>query len=159
MTDHHDPEALRALEALLPHRPPMLLLDRFVAGDPDHAVASLRVRADGPFFEAGRGLPAWALVEVFAQTAALIGGLKAAHDGVPVAQGFLLGTRRLDCPVSHVPEGVELTVEARTRFTDGAGMGAYHCRVTDEAWPVECVLTVYTPPASEADADDPGDAP
>lgn len=136
----------------------MLLLARFLGGDPEHARARLDVHRNLPLVEAGRGLPAWALVEVFAQTAALIGGLAARAEGVPVAQGFLLGTRRLDCPVSHLPEGASFTVEARTEFTDGAGMGAYHCRIIEPDWPVHCVLSVYTPPASPPTADaSPGD--
>jgi predicted hotdog family 3-hydroxylacyl-ACP dehydratase len=143
------PEHRAELERLLPHRPPMLLLDRLIGGDGTHARALAVVRDGGRLVEAGRGLPAWALVEVFAQAAALIGGLRAREEGIPVAQGFLLGTRRLDCPVAHVPVGTELLIEARTEFTDGAGMGAYHCRTLNEDWPVECVLTVYTPPAQE----------
>lgn len=147
---------LRELEALLPHRPPLLLLERLVEGDPGHAVAEARVRAGDPLVEAGRGLPAWALVEVFAQAAALIGGLAARARGETVAQGFLLGTRRLDCPVSHLPVGSQFTVEARAAFTDGSGMGAYHCRIREPQWPVECTLSVYTPPAVMATPGDTG---
>jgi predicted hotdog family 3-hydroxylacyl-ACP dehydratase len=138
---------------LLPHRPPMLLLDRLLAGDGTFARAEARVSADHRFYEAGKGVPTWALVEIFAQTAALIGGLKSREDGVPVPQGFLLGTRRLDCPVSHVPAGTTLVIEARTEFADENGMGAYHCRVLNGDLPVECVLTVFAPPANRSEGD------
>lgn len=140
---------LETLEALLPHRRPMLLLDRFVDGDGGEegwARAEARIDEQHPFFEAGRGLPSWALVEIFAQTAALIGGLQARQDGVPVPQGFLLGTRRLDCPVSHIPAGTVLVLEARTSFRDSNGMGAYHCRTLNDGLALECVLTVFAPP-------------
>jgi predicted hotdog family 3-hydroxylacyl-ACP dehydratase len=133
---------------LLPHRPPMLLLDRLLAGDSTFARAEASVDADHRFFEEGKGVPAWALVELFAQTAALIGGLKSRAEGVPVPQGFLLGTRRLECPVSHVPAETKLVIEARTEFADGSGMGAYHCRILNEGLPVECVLTVFAPPTT-----------
>ncbi|MEE4172949.1 MAG: hypothetical protein V2I57_01700 [Xanthomonadales bacterium] len=140
---------LETLEALLPHRRPMLLLDRFVDGDHGEdgwARAEARIHEAHPFYEADRGVPSWALIEVFAQTAALIGGLQARQDGVPVPQGFLLGTRRFDCPVSHVPAGTDLVLEARTAFRDSNGMGAYHCRTLNEDLALACVLTVYAPP-------------
>jgi predicted hotdog family 3-hydroxylacyl-ACP dehydratase len=131
----------------------MLLLDRLLEGDSTRAAAEFTVRDDSPLLEPGKGLPAWALLEHFAQTAALIGGLKAREDQVPVAQGFLLGTRKLTCTVSHIPVGTTLVLEAETGFVDGNGMGAYHCRVRDPAWPVSCTLTVYTPP-KETSTDD-----
>ncbi len=134
------------LESLLPHRRPMLLLHRLVDGDGESARAVLQVTPDTALVEPGRGFPAWALLEVFAQCAALIGGLRARQAGEAVAQGFLLGTRRLDCAFSHVPEGRDLVVEARHEFTDGAGMGAYRCRTLDEELAAECVLSVYIPP-------------
>ena len=135
------------LEALLPHRRPMLLLDRFVDGDGDWARAEARIDEKHPFLEPGLGVPSWALIEMFAQNAALIGGLRAQAEQVPVPQGFLLGTRRFACPVSHVPVGTTLVLEARTSFRDSNGMGAYHCRTLNGDLALECVLTVYAPPA------------
>ena len=142
---------LAQLEALLPHRRPLLLLDRFIDGDRDWAQAEVRITENHPFHEPGRGVPAWALIEVFAQTAALIGGLKARAEEVPVPQGFLLGTRRFACAVSHVPVGTTLELEARTSFRDSNGMGAYHCRTLNDDFALECTLTVYAPPANPDD--------
>ena len=142
-----------ALEALLPHRRPMLLLDRFVDGDVDWARAEARIDEQHPFYEPGEGVPSWALIEVFAQTAALIGGLKARADQVPVPQGFLLGTRRFACSVSHIPADTNLLLEARTAFQDSNGMGAYHCRTLNEDLALECVLTVFAPPVGAEQPD------
>jgi len=144
MTDRPDHDG-PGLEALLPHRRPMLHLDRLLAGDGRFARAALAIDAGKPLVVPGRGLPTWALVEVFAQTAALIGGLRAREAGEAVAQGFLLGTRRLDCPVAWVPEGMTLEIEARTEFVSDGGMGAYHCRTLNLDPAVACVLSVYTP--------------
>lgn len=137
------------IEALLPHRRPMLLLGRLTEGDATYARSSTTVTRDDLFFEAGSGLPAWVLLEYFAQTAALIGGLEARANATDVRQGFLLGTRKLECGISHIPAGVELELEARLEFADGAGMSAYHCRTLNPEYPVSCVLSVYVPPASD----------
>ena len=147
------PDRLKALEALLPHRRPMLLLDRFVDGDVDWARAEACFGEDHPFHEPGLGVPSWVLIEVFAQTAALIGGLKSRAENVPVPQGFLLGTRRFACIPGHIPTGTTLLLEARTAFHDENGMGAYHCRTLDDDLALECVLTVYAPPVGAEQKD------
>ncbi|MEM8546834.1 MAG: hypothetical protein AAGF46_01600 [Pseudomonadota bacterium] len=137
------------IESFLPHRKPMLLLDRLIDGDPSFARSAIAVSEQDLFFEEGMGLPAWALLEYFAQTAALIGGLEAEAGAKAVPQGFLLGTRKLECEVSHIPAGVELELEAKLEFADGAGMSAYHCRTLNPEYPVTCVLSVYVPPADD----------
>ncbi len=134
------------LEDLVPHRPPMLLPDRLVDGDSTQARTRVTITDACPLIEPGLGLPTWALLEFFAQTAAVIGGLKARETGEPVGQGFLLGTRRLSCPVSHIPVGATLVLAAETGFVDESGMGAYHCATEYEGQPITCTLTVYTPP-------------
>lgn len=137
---------LDVLEALLPHRRPLLLLDRLLGGDVDWARAEAAIGEAHPFYEPGHGVPSWAMIELFAQTAALIGGLQARADQVPVPQGFLLGTRRFTCTTPWVPAGTTLILEARTAFRDDNGMGAYQCRTLNDDLALDCVLTVYAPP-------------
>ncbi|MEM9171484.1 MAG: hypothetical protein AAGA84_02140 [Pseudomonadota bacterium] len=139
------------LDTLLPHRRPMRLIDRLIDGDQTFAVSETLIRADDPFVDADRGVPAWALLEYFAQTAALIGGIEAANAGGSIPQGLLLGTRKLVCGVSHIPLGATMKLEARQEFSDGAGMSAYRCKTLHDEWPVECVLSVYAPKSVEKD--------
>lgn len=147
------PPADIPLEELVPHRPPMLMPDRLVDGDSTRARTQVTISASCPLLEPGRGLPTWALLEFFAQTAAVIGGLKARETGQPVAQGFLLGTRKLSCPVSHIPVGTTLLLQAETGFVDAGGMGAYHCATDYEGQPITCTLTVFTPPKGASSHD------
>lgn len=139
------------LQDLVPHRPPMLLPDRLIDGDGTQARTQVTIAADCPLLEPDLGLPTWALLEFFAQTAAVIGGLKARETGQPPAQGFLLGTRKLLCPISHIPVGTTLTLSAETGFVDDNGMGAYHCATHYEGLEISCTLSVYTPPRSAPD--------
>lgn len=137
-----------SLQDLVPHRPPMLLPDRLIDGDSSQARTQVTIAADCPLLEPGRGLPSWALLEFFAQTAAAIGGLKARETGQPPARGFLLGTRKLACPVSHIPVGTTLILSAQTGFVDDNGMGAYHCATNYAGHEISCTLTVFAPPRS-----------
>lgn len=138
-----------ALESLVPHRRPMLLPDRLIDGDSTRARTRVTISRDCPLLDPERGLPSWALLEFFAQTAAVIGGMKARETGEPVKQGFLLGTRKLACPVSHIPVGTTLVLSAETGFVDDNGMGAYHCATDFNGHPISCTLTVFTPPPEE----------
>lgn len=42
---------LEGIKALIPHRPPFLLIDEVVSYDRDHLIARRQVRADEPYFE------------------------------------------------------------------------------------------------------------
>ena len=84
------PQHWPPLEQLLPHRPPMLLLDaveRF-----DGAVLACRVtpRAGGPFVRGGF-VPALVSVEYFAQAAAAYFGVVHHRSGGAMRMGVLLG--------------------------------------------------------------------
>lgn len=80
---------------LLPHRPPMALIDRLLSCDGDGARAEATITA-GHLFAAGDGtLDALALVEMFAQTYAAMQGFEDLRQGTPVKEGFLVGIRHL----------------------------------------------------------------
>ena len=137
------------LQDLLPHRPPMLLISELLDHGPDFVVAAAKVTATGLLVQGDRGLPSWALIEYFAQTAALLGGLRAREAGSTAGQGYLLGTRKFESNHPWIKPGVRLVFEAREQFRDGNGMGAYGCRTLDGPVSAECVLNVFTPPPKE----------
>ena len=93
------------LEALLPHRPPFLLVDRLVEVDPGaEGVAERRIAEDDPVFEGhfpGNPLyPGTLLVEIMAQAAAVVFGLpkegeaKATPSGHP-GEKYLVGIEKM----------------------------------------------------------------
>ena len=77
---------------LLPHRPPMILLDRLVRSDADSASAEWRVPTVGPWIRSGK-LDRGALLEVAAQTAAAGAGMERVRRGLPPLPGALGGLR------------------------------------------------------------------
>jgi predicted hotdog family 3-hydroxylacyl-ACP dehydratase len=119
------------LDELISHRPPMRFLDRIVSVSDKQAVAETLVTADNPLFVRGRGLPAYAGLEMMAQAIATIDGMKRKLDGLPPKIGFLLGCRRyiVRCPIFD--ENMRLKIFADTVFDDGA-MFAFECRIDDE---------------------------
>ena len=78
------------LAAILPHRPPMVMLDALVRSGGDAAVATKTFAPDSYGVHEGRVLES-ALVECLAQTVAALHGQRARQDGRPPAMGMLVG--------------------------------------------------------------------
>ena len=124
----NDSHPLPALEAVVPHRRPMLLLDRLVEIDSMHAVCEVDVHQAAAFAEAD-GIASWVGIEYMAQTVAAVGGWRALRRNDPVQVGLLLGTRRY-VPARHYFEhGTTLRITAREEWTDDTGMAKFACGI------------------------------
>lgn len=113
------------LDELVPHRPPMRLVDAVEEFDPERRTArvSLTVR------------PEWAAshvaIEFMAQAAATLAGLldrQQLGPGVPPKPGFLLGTRRLELRVPRFEPGERLLVRVESVFCDDES-ASFACEV------------------------------
>jgi predicted hotdog family 3-hydroxylacyl-ACP dehydratase len=82
------------LEQLLPHQPPMILIDRLVAITGQEGTCEVTVTPHSMFLEAS-GVPAFVGIEYMAQSVAAYGGYQAYLAHEPIAVGLLVGTRRL----------------------------------------------------------------
>jgi predicted hotdog family 3-hydroxylacyl-ACP dehydratase len=137
--------ALPDIQAVVPHRPPMLLLSRLLAADGDCLQAEAQVDANGPF---GNGLqvPAWVGIEYMAQAVAAWAGLRSLRAGGGARLGFLLGTRRYRANVAAFEHGQCLQVEVRCELLGDNGLGAFSCRLVEAAATLaEAQLSVYEP--------------
>lgn len=103
---------------LVPHDPPMVLLDSIAKVDEDELVASLTIRPGLPFFADG-GIPSYVGIEYIAQAVSAFSGHQARLKGEAVRIGFLLGTRKLDLLHPVFAEGARLQVTVRPLFNDG----------------------------------------
>ena len=119
------------LDELVAHRPPMRFLDRIVAVTDKEVSAETIVRASNPLFVSGRGLPAYAGLEMMAQAIAAVDGMKRKVEGLPPKIGFLLGCRRYSAGCENFEENARLNIMAKMVFGDGA-MFAFECRIDDD---------------------------
>lgn len=117
-----------AIEAYMPHRGAMRLLDRVVTVDEEHAVAEVDVPCDGLFVRDG-AVPAWIGIEYMAQTASIWAGARAMRGGGAPRIGFLLGTRRYEARVAAFRSGATLRVEARCELLASNGLGMFNCKI------------------------------
>lgn len=134
------------LESLVAHRTPMLLLDRIVSVSDNHVVAEAAVRADNPFFESGRGIPAYTGLEMMAQAIAAIDGMKNNEDGLTPKVGFLLGCRNYAVTCTDFQEGETLRITADMVFGDNQ-MFVFDCHIADAEGGelASANLSVYAP--------------
>jgi len=81
-----------SVEALIPHRGRMALIEEFLEVDEQSCTTAATVRESWPLFADG-AVDTLALVELVAQTACAGGGWKKRRDGKTIGGGWLVGFR------------------------------------------------------------------
>jgi predicted hotdog family 3-hydroxylacyl-ACP dehydratase len=124
----------------------MLLVERVVAWDAQHAVVAATPKADAWYSEDG-AMPSWIGIELMAQAIAAHVGLVARSHGKPPKAGVLLGTRQYRATQARFPAGAELIVSARMTYRDESGLGSYDSTITlGNARVATARVNVYEPP-------------
>jgi len=147
-----------SLEELLPHRPPMVLIDEVESFDPatKTLTAKVTVTPGQIFFLTGAdgaaGVPNWAAIEYMAQTCAALAGCWDRHvaPDQPARPGLLLGTRKLALELDRFEAGRTYHVTAVNAFWD-ADAASFECAIRDDAGTevASAVLSAYRPPDLE----------
>lgn len=137
------------ISGLVPHRGPMLLIDRLLEDDAELVRVEAIVKPD-QLFLTPQGLPAWVGIELMAQTVASWAGLRALEKHEPVKLGFLLGTRRYECSRPYFPVGARVEIEARQEMVAENGLAVFACRLLlDGELVATAQLNVFQPPDVE----------
>jgi predicted hotdog family 3-hydroxylacyl-ACP dehydratase len=105
-----------ALRDLLPHRPPMILIDELVHCTAAEVVCRVTVRDGDPFVVDGR-VPALVSLEYFAQTVAALYGYQNRHRAGGFTVGMLLGTRELTLAADYFDVGDTLTISGAEAYS------------------------------------------
>ncbi len=140
-----------AMDAWVPHRGAMSLLDTVVHHDDLSVVARVRVSGDGPFAGAD-GVPAWVGIEYMAQAVAAWSGARARSGGGSPRIGYLLGSRRYEAAVPAFEIGAELEVFAQCELMGDNGLGMFDCRITQDGRVLASGrLSVFEPPENSGE--------
>lgn len=142
---------LRDLSLVLPHRPPMILLDELIAYDENSATAKVEIRADSLFADQQGHVPTWIALEFMAQTVAAYAGMTAILQGNPIQLGFLLGTRNCELAKSHFYSGELLIIHVERHARVGE-LDAFRGQVLNHPNRkvlANCILNVFQPKDSE----------
>ena len=141
------------IEELLPHRPPMVLIDAVESFDAEAKRLAARVTiGENQLFFDGQGVPNWVAIEYMAQAAAALAGMYDRHvaPGQASRPGLLLGTRRLDLNLARFEAGKTYRIVAENAFSD-SDAAAFVCRIEDDRGETVATanLNAYCPPDME----------
>lgn len=143
-------DATLPIESLIPHRPPMLLVDRVIAAGPERLLACAQLTPDAPFCSP-QGVPAAMGLEYLGQAAAAFFSVQpdANVDSTPPRPGMLIGSRSYACNGGFFPVSHSLIIEIEPATTVGStGLvkfrGAIYVLTTDEAQRSELLQTTAT---------------
>lgn len=90
------------LNEILPHRPPMVMIDGIIEGGSESARGRGTFREDD-YPVSDTGLTEVILIEGLAQTVAAMKGLKARQEGHPPAIGMLVGVENFEIHTAPLP--------------------------------------------------------
>lgn len=139
------------VEQLLPHAPPMVLLDEVIGNGAGKLVAGVTIRSDSPFSGA-EGVPAHVAIEYMAQACGALAGIEALEAGIPIRLGLLLGTRNFHATESVYRVGERLVVTVAEVLRDER-IGVFDCRTERDSKVVaNATLTVFRPAEGEETA-------
>ena len=138
-----------AMDAWVPHRGAMNLLDTVERFDDLAIEALVRVPSQG-LFNTADGVPAWLGIEYMAQAVAAWSGARARAGGGSPKIGYLLGSRRYEAAVASFPVGAELRVLAQCELMGDNGLGLFDCRIEHGGRVVaNGRLSVFEPPGNQ----------
>jgi predicted hotdog family 3-hydroxylacyl-ACP dehydratase len=133
-----------ALEDVLPHRPPFILLDKIESWSKTGIVSTVRIGDISQFVEE-RGVPAFVGLEYMAQTCGAWAGCRARNEGGNIEVGFLLGSRDYKATRNFFHRGEVLQIRAELDFLDG-GLGSFKCSIHEaETLLATAMVVVYQP--------------
>ncbi len=137
---------LPLIHTLLPHKPPMILLDQLMDVGAEHVHCMLTAQKKCLYFDHKiNAIPAWFGIEFMAQTLACWSGFHALKEEKRPSVGFLLGSRRYKSHCSAFPEGAILDIHA-TRLMQSEGIAAFSCRIEENTVEIASAqLTAYIP--------------
>ena len=138
------PRITASVVDLLPHDPPMVLLDQMVSYTSNSIHTQVAINDDSPFCENGR-VPSYVSIEYMAQTVGVWNGSMARINNTPPKLGFLLGARKLDLKVPDFKVGQVLDVFGTVQYLDGE-MASFNCWIEiNNERVVEACLNVFQP--------------
>ncbi|RZU03014.1 hypothetical protein [Rivibacter subsaxonicus] len=117
------------IESLLPHRAPMLLIDRLIEADDESIRVEVDVPHQGRFVRDGL-MPSFVGIELMAQAVAAWAGARGQRAGRPPRVGYLLGTRRYEAHCAGFAAGATLQVQARCELMADNGLGMFDCTLS-----------------------------
>ena len=134
------------IEAIIPHRGSMLLLDAIDSFADTTLSAFANVDPHAWYADAAGAMPAWIGIELMAQAIAAHVALLAMRGGGRARPGVLLGSRSYKALQPSFAGGAQLSIHVAELLRSEEGHGAYECTIRHgDAVCAEAVIKVFQP--------------
>lgn len=139
-----------ALQIMIPHQPPMRLVDDLLFADSEAVICRLVIREDNVFYDKTiNGIYAWIGIEIMAQTVASYAG--AGKPGQTPKIGFLLSVRKYAQHQQYFAIGDELIISAKKDFLH-ENIGVFTCEIqVGGKLAASAILNIIEPPADKVE--------
>lgn len=117
---------------LIPHREPMLLINRLRSVSANSSEALVLVDEHTPFYQSGKGVPAWLGLEYMGQTSALIAGYQRREGLLEPHLGFLMGSRKYHTQAPYFKDGEDLIVLCEEAALVGDSLATFNCTISTQ---------------------------
>lgn len=145
MQERFDSEVLE----LIPHRPPMLLINQIVSLSSTESKARVLIDEQTPFYQPDKGVPTWIGLEYMGQTAALIAGFQQREGTTKPHRGFLMGSRKYQTERDYFELSENLIISCQEAALVGESLATFNCTIiTQESEQIvaKAMLSVFRKP-------------
>ena len=144
----------RPIADYLPHRSPMIMLDKIISIQNDFIACSVMVSSGGtlaPFLNEQNELPAYYFIELMAQTIGIWNGFHAQNTQEKPKIAFLLGSRLFETQIPAAPLNTEIIIEAKLVLKDEQLANFEAAIIIDHTNVAQARLNVYQPDQAETE--------
>jgi len=148
LVEMREPEMTVPIRELIPHRPPMVLVDRLIEVTADGVVCEVSFSSDS-VYATSTGVPNIVVLECMAQAVSVFVGLSNRREGEPIRDGYLVGINNAQFDVDRFAIGAKLRVSAK-RTWGNTPFASFECKTTvDDTEAASATLNVYQVPQLE----------
>ncbi|WP_076415246.1 hotdog family protein [Shewanella sp. UCD-KL12] len=147
-------EALKklAVDEVVPHRSPMILIDQLLKHETDTLVTQVNVSEQSPYFDNNiNGVPNYVCIEYMAQSIAALAGVEALSRGDEIRVGFLLGSRKLKMHIPYYKLGNSYQTRVSRLYQEETGLAVFDCQIFHgNSLVAEANVNVFQPQDAQA---------
>ena len=132
-----------AVEELVPHAAPMVLLDEIKAATVGSLRAIASIDAASPFYSGADSIAAWWAIEYMAQGVAAYAGLRDKLAGRAVPVGFLTSCRRFTSSSAVIATGSQAEISINEVVSMPDGLAVFDCQMQADDFSAAAIISVY----------------
>ncbi|TPH12243.1 3-hydroxylacyl-ACP dehydratase [Litorilituus lipolyticus] len=141
-----------AIEHVVPHAHPMILIDELLEYDDSKALCQLTITENSNFYNSEtQSVPNYVAIEYMAQSIAAFANANEKDQGGEVSIGFLVSSRKLKVLVKEFSLASTLLVTVEQLYSEENGLSAFDC-IIEQAGQivVEAKINIFQPNDAKA---------